>query len=74
MKTVKLSFDFTDKPQFADMLRLEAARAGKTQKAILVEALEAYFANRLEDEILLSSANLTFADWNNPDDSVYDAL
>ena len=74
MKTVKMSFDFTDQPDVAEMLRLYAARKGRTQKAIVVDALKAYFADQLESTLLLRAAELTFAEWDNQEDQVYDTL
>ena len=74
MKTVKMSFDFTDQPELAEMLRLYSASKGRTQKAILVDALKAYFADRLESNLLLRAADLTFAEWDNEEDRVYDTL
>ena len=74
MKTVKLSFDFSDKPALAQTLRIEAAKAGTSQKAILVEALESYFSNKFENSLLLAAADKTFAEWENSEDAVYDTL
>lgn len=74
MKTLKMSFDFTDQPEIAEMLRLYATRKGRTQKAILVDALKAYFADQLESMLLLRAADVAFADWENEDDRVYDTL
>lgn len=74
MKAIKLSFDFTDKPKLAEMLRVHAAQENTSQKAILVDALEAYFADKLERSLLLRAAEKTFAEWNNEDDSIYDTL
>jgi hypothetical protein len=74
MKSVKLSFDFSDRPQLVENLRLQAAREGTTQKAIVIDALEAYFAHRLESMLLLKAAENTFQEWDNEDDQVYDSL
>ena len=74
MKTVKMSFDFTDQPEVAEMLRLYAARKGRTQKAVLVDALKAYFADQLESSLLLRAADFTFAEWENEEDRVYDTF
>ncbi|MGH7965549.1 MAG: heme-binding protein [Candidatus Binatia bacterium] len=59
MKSVKLSFDFSDKPQLVEMLRVQAARERTTQKAIVIDALEAYFAPKVESTFLLKAAVLT---------------
>lgn len=74
MKAVKMSFDFSDHPDLVEALRLYAARKGRTQKAILVDALKAYFADQLESALLLRAADRTFAEWDNEDDRVYDSL
>jgi len=74
MKSVKLSFDFSDRPQLVEKLRLHAAREGTTQKAIVIDALEAYFAHKLESALLLKAAERTFQEWDNEDDPVYDSL
>ena len=74
MKSVKLSFDFSDRPQLVENLRLQAAREGTTQKAIVIDALEAYFAHKLESALLLKAAESTFQEWDNQDDQVYDSL
>ena len=74
MKTLKMSFDFTNEPELAEMLRLYATRKGRTQKAVLVDALKAYFADQLESGLLLRAAELTFAEWENEDDRIYDTL
>jgi len=74
MKSVKLSFDFSDRPQLVEMLRVQAAREGTTQKAIVSEALEAYFAHKLESTFLLKAAETVFQEWDNEDDQVYDTL
>ena len=74
MKSLKLCIDFNDQPQIVEMLRIYAARAGLTQKAVLINALEAFFSDKLESSFLLSSADASFREWNNDDDRVYDTL
>jgi len=74
MKSVKLSFDFSDQPRLAEMLRVQAAREGTSQKAIVSAALEAYFAHTVESTFLLKTAEKAFQEWDNEDDRVYDAL
>ena len=61
-------------PLVLDLLRLRAAQKGISQKAILVEALQNYFAQDQEEEFLKSAADRAFAEWNNPDDEKYDTL
>ena len=74
MKAAKLSIDLSDRPQLAELLRTYAAQTGRTQKAVLVEALTGYFADRQETRLLLAAADRAFAEWDNPDDAVYDTL
>lgn len=74
MKSIKLSFDFSDAPQLAEKLRLHATRTSTTQKAIVIEALETYFAHQQESAFLLKTAERTFQEWDNEDDQVYDTL
>jgi len=70
----QLTFDFRDEPQLLDTLRLLAAKRNSTQKAILAEALRAYFAQRQEELALVMAADKSFAEWDNEEDRVYDAL
>lgn len=74
MKAKKVSFDFSDIPDLIERLRMVAAQEGTTQKAIVISALEAFFADKFESDILLRAANQTFAEWDNKEDSVYDTL
>ncbi|MBM3737736.1 MAG: hypothetical protein FJW39_18305 [Acidobacteria bacterium] len=45
-----------------------------TQKDIVVDAIEAYIAQKQESQALLDAANRSFAEWDNPEDAVYDHL
>ena len=74
MKSLKLSFDFRDQPQLVDVLRVQAARDGTTQKAIVIDALEYSFAHKLESTFVLKAAEQAFREWDNEDDKVYDSL
>jgi len=74
MKTLKMSFDFSDCPELAEMLRVYAAKKGRTQKGILVDALKAYFADQMESNMLLRATEAEFAEWDNEEDQVYDSL
>jgi hypothetical protein len=49
----QVTFDFRDQPQLLDMLRLLAAKRHTTQKAVLTDALTAYFSQRQEVSSLL---------------------
>jgi hypothetical protein len=74
MKTAKLSFDFSDSPELVEMLRVFATKKGTTQKAVVSEALKAFFADQLESSLLLRAADLAFQEWDNEDDKVYDSI
>ena len=74
MKTNKLSFDFSDTPELVEMLRMEAVRTKSSQKGVLVEALESYFANKLETSLLTKAADQVFKEWDNEEDSIYDSF
>ena len=52
MKSTKLSFDFKDASELVELLRVEAAKRGVTQKALVVEALRAYFADKFANKLL----------------------
>jgi hypothetical protein len=56
------------------MLRLLAAKRRTTQKAVLTEALSAYFSQRQEEMALLAAADKSFVEWDNEEDRVYDAI
>jgi len=70
----QVTFDFKDHPQLLDVLKIMAARERTTQKAILIEALTAYFSQKQENLALLLAADQAFGEWDNEDDQVYDAL
>lgn len=74
MKALKLSLDLTDQVELVELLRMEAARGRKSQKAIVVEALKAYFAEKLESALAYTAADRVFAEWHNEDDAVYDNI
>jgi hypothetical protein len=70
----QVTFDFGDHPRLLDALRITAARDKTTQKAIVVDALTAYFSQRQENLALLLAADEAFAEWDNEEDQVYDRL
>jgi len=74
MKTLKLSFDFSDQPELVELLRIQSAKSRKSQKGILIEALKAYFSEHLDASQLYSIAEKTFADWANETDKIYDTI
>ena len=73
MKAEK-SVDFRDRPELIEMLRTQAAWEGRTQKAIVVQALESYFAHRQESLFVPKIAEQSFQEWENEDNQVYDSL
>jgi hypothetical protein len=70
----QVTFDFRDHPRLLDVLKMMAARERTTQKAIVVDALTAYFSQKQENLALLMAADKAFAGWDNEDDRVYDSL
>lgn len=74
MKSAKVSFDFSDNPKILEILRTYATVTGKSQKAILIEALESYFSEKVETRLLWTAAERAFSEWDNPDDEIYNSL
>lgn len=68
MASFKVSIDFSDRPELVHVLRLLSTRTGRSQKDIVASALDAYFSREAENELPL------FAEWNDPEDDVYDSL
>jgi predicted transcriptional regulator len=71
---LKLTFDLSDRPDLVEALRILAARQRTSQRAIIIDALQAFFAHRQENLALLDAANRTFSEWSNEEDRVYDSL
>jgi hypothetical protein len=61
-------------PALIRLLKAEAQETSSSMKDVLVRALEAYFAHRLESKALLRASESVFEDWDNPLDSEYDKL
>ena len=74
MKSLKLSFDLSDEPELVELLRMESAHRKLSRKEILVNALKAYFADKVEGEMHLRIAGKTFSEWNSEADKAYDNL
>lgn len=74
MKTTKLCVDLGDHPDILETLRIQAAATRKSQKTILVQALEAYFSHQLESRLILSAAEKVFVEWKDAADDVYNTL
>jgi len=69
----RLSTDLSD-PRLLKLLKIEANERGITVKEVLSRALEAYFAERLENKALAKLAESSFSEWDDPRDSEYDRL
>ena len=74
MKSKKITFDFSDMGDLIELLRIESARQGTTQKALVVAALKAYFSNGHENKLILQAAEQSFTEWHSKEDEVYDKL
>ncbi|MEW6268618.1 MAG: hypothetical protein AB1689_04895 [Thermodesulfobacteriota bacterium] len=69
----RISTDLGD-PRLVRLLKAEAQERDTSVKDVLVRALEAYFADRLETKALARLADATFEEWNDPRDADYDRL
>ena len=55
-------------------LKAEAIDRDTSVKDVLIRALEAYFADRLETKALAKISESSFSEWNDPRDAEYDKL
>jgi hypothetical protein len=69
----RLSTDLGD-PKLLKLLKAEAAEKDSSIKDVLVDALESYFAHRIENKALQRATEKAFDDWHDPRDSEYDKL
>jgi hypothetical protein len=74
MERRQVTFDFSDQPHLLAALRMMAAREKTTQKAVVIEALTAYFSQKQETLAILLAAEKSFAEWDNEEDRVYDSV
>ena len=56
------------------LIKAEANERETTIKDVVVRALEAYFADRLETKALAKLAESSFSEWDDPRDAEYDHL
>ncbi|MBI3018725.1 MAG: hypothetical protein HYY61_02385 [Deltaproteobacteria bacterium] len=56
------------------LLKLESQEKETTMRQVLIQALEGYFAHRLETKALAKASEAIFKEWNDPRDSEYDKL
>jgi hypothetical protein len=69
----RISTDLGD-PRLLKLLKAEANERDTTVKEVLTRALEAYFADRLENKALAKLAESSFSEWDDPRDADYDRL
>lgn len=69
----RISTDLGD-ARLVRLLKAEAQERDTSVKDVLVRALEAYFADRLETKALARLADRSFEEWNDPRDADYDRL
>ena len=72
-QATRISMDL-DNPNLLKLVKLDAQETGRSMKEVISEALEFYFADRLETKALNKAAESLFEEWNNPLDSEYDHL
>jgi DNA-binding protein Fis len=72
MKT-RITADLGD-PRLLRLIKTEAHQTGSTMRDVLVQALESYFADRLETKALEKISEQIFTEWNDPLDHDYDKL
>ncbi len=73
MSNSRLSTDLGD-PRLLKLLKQEAALTDQSIKDVLVKAIEAYFANRLENKALAKASESLFEEWSDPRDAEYDNI
>lgn len=60
--------------RLVQLIEMEAIEKGISRAEVLVQALEAYFAEKLENLQLVKASNKAFAEWDNDRDASYDLL
>jgi hypothetical protein len=69
----RISMDLGDE-RLVRLIRYEADATDSSMKDVVVRALEAYLAHRLETRALARAAERAFEEWNDPRDADYDKL
>ncbi len=69
----RISTDLGD-PALVRLLKAEASERDTSVKEVLIRALEAYFADRLETQAVAKLAESAFLEWEDPRDADYDNL
>ena len=58
----RITIDLRD-PQLLKLLRLEAAKEGKTLRELVVAALESYFSGKRENQAIMKLAEKVFSEF-----------
>lgn len=61
-------------PRLIKLLKMESQEKETSMREVLIQALEGYFAHRLETKALAKASEAVFKEWNDPRDSEYDDL
>lgn len=69
----RISMDLGDH-NLVRLLKLEADATDSSMKQVVVRALEAYLAHRVETKALIKASERIFEEWNDPRDAEYDLL
>lgn len=69
----RLTIDFKN-PLYLKQLKIASAEKQKSIREIVIEALDTYFSNYLENRAVQKLAEKTFEEWNNPFDATYDKM
>ena len=56
------------------LIKMEATEKGCTQAEVLIHSLEAYFSDKLENQLLRKASEEAFSDWDNEKDAEYDRM
>jgi hypothetical protein len=56
------------------LIKIEANEKGCTQAEVLIHSLEAYFTEKLENNLIQKASEKAFSDWDNTKDALYDNL
>lgn len=67
----RLTIDLKD-THLLSLIKMEAARQHLAIRDVIVNALNAYFADREETTSLTKLAEVAFSEWDNPKDAAYD--
>ena len=69
----RITIDFKDS-SYLSRLKLASAEQHKSIREIVMNALDSYFNDYLENRAIKTLAEQSFAEWNNPLDADYDKV